>query len=74
MPSCLRNVDASFFRFALLLINALATRITPRSNIIRAAGLVTAGLFLGISPGSFFTSSDIASSEFSALPPPLSAF
>ena len=45
-----------------ILINALATRITPRSNVIRAAAHVTVGLFLGISPGSFFKSSDIASS------------
>ena len=66
---CLRNVDASFFQIArglllpcTILINALATRITPRSNVIRAAALVTVGFFLGISPGSFFKSSDIASS------------
>jgi len=66
---CLRNVDASFFQIArglllpcTILINALATRITPRSNVIRAAALVTVGFFLGISPGSFFKSSDIVSS------------
>lgn len=66
---CLRNVDASFFQIARGLLlpctiftNALATRITPRSNTIRAAALVTAGFFLGISPSSFFKSSDIISS------------
>ena len=66
---CLRNVDASFFQIARGLLlpctiftNALATRITPRSNTIRAAALVTMGFFLGISPSSFFKSSDIISS------------
>lgn len=66
---CLRNVDASFFQIArgLLLpctigVSAIQTRLPPRANVLRAAALVTIGFFLGISPSSFFRSSDLPSS------------
>lgn len=60
---CLRTVDASFFQIArgLLLpctifITSIHSGLAPRSPVIRAAALVTAGFFIGISPGSFFKS------------------
>lgn len=65
---CLRSVDASFFQIArgLLLpftigVAALQTGLSPRANVLRAAALVTVGFFLGISPSSFFRSSDFPS-------------
>ncbi|KAF8317109.1 hypothetical protein DL93DRAFT_2055818, partial [Clavulina sp. PMI_390] len=66
---CLRNVDASFFQIArglllpcTILITALHSRLTPRAPVLRAAALVTAGFFIGISPKSFFKSSDLPAS------------
>lgn len=61
-------MDASFFQIArgLLLpftigVAALQTGLSPRANVLRAAALVTVGFFLGISPSSFFRSSDFPS-------------
>ncbi|KAF8317105.1 hypothetical protein DL93DRAFT_2077258 [Clavulina sp. PMI_390] len=66
---CLRNVDASFFQIArglllpcTILITALNTRLAPRAPVLRAAALVTAGFFIGISPQSFFKSSELPAS------------
>lgn len=60
---CLRTVDASFFQIArglllpcTILVTSMHTRLAPRSPVIRAAALVTAGFFIGISPSSFFKS------------------
>lgn len=64
---CLKDVDASFFQIArgLLLpftitVSAIHTRKLPGGPAIGAALVVSAGFFLGLSPGSFFNSRSVS--------------
>ncbi|KAI5122361.1 hypothetical protein M0805_004119 [Coniferiporia weirii] len=56
---CLRDVEASFFQIArgmviplTIVVSSINTRTTPSSRVLTAAGIVTLGFILGISPAS----------------------
>ncbi|KAG8996937.1 hypothetical protein FRB94_011036 [Tulasnella sp. JGI-2019a] len=61
---CLRAVDASFFQIARGLVlpltigvSSAVTHSRPSRAVIVAAAIVTAGFFVGVSPGAIFSSS-----------------
>ena len=75
---CLRDVDASFFQIARGMVlpmtiaaSSLTTKSTPSVRVIMAAGIVTFGFLLGISPASIMPSVFSASTT-SAIPPSVS--
>ncbi len=60
---CLRDVDASFFQIARGMVlpmtiaaSSMSTRSTPTGRVLGAAGIVTIGFLLGISPASLMPS------------------
>ncbi|KLO06789.1 hypothetical protein SCHPADRAFT_945815 [Schizopora paradoxa] len=60
---CLRDVDASFFQIARGMVlpmtiaaSSMSTRSTPSVRVLAAAGIVTMGFLLGISPASLMPS------------------
>ena len=60
---CLRDVDASFFQIARGMVlpmtiaaSSMSTRTTPSVRVLAAAGIVTMGFLLGISPASLMPS------------------
>ncbi|KAL5536003.1 hypothetical protein ACEPAF_4097 [Sanghuangporus sanghuang] len=57
---CLRDVEASFFQIArgmqlplTILVSSISTRQQPTGRVLIAAGTVTIGFLLGVSPSSF---------------------
>ncbi|EJC98719.1 uncharacterized protein FOMMEDRAFT_23530 [Fomitiporia mediterranea MF3/22] len=56
---CLRDVEASFFQIArgmqlplTILVSSISTRSQPTTRVLGAAGIVTIGFLLGVSPAS----------------------
>ncbi|KAH8110632.1 hypothetical protein DFH11DRAFT_1513995 [Phellopilus nigrolimitatus] len=56
---CLRDVEASFFQIArgmviplTILVSSVSTRTAPAGRVVTAAGIVTLGFLLGVSPPS----------------------
>jgi len=71
---CLRAVDASFFQIArglvlplTIAVSSLHSRNAPSRSVILAAGVVTAGFFIGVSPASYFSSYTSSTLETTAL-------
>ncbi|KAH9857997.1 hypothetical protein C2E23DRAFT_718373 [Lenzites betulinus] len=62
---CLRGVDASFFQIArgmvlplTIIVSSINARSLPSMRVLFAAGIVTAGFFIGVAPTSLSASSD----------------